>query len=297
MKANISNIQKFSLHDGPGIRTVVFFKGCPLRCLWCSNPETHLMQTQLLLDKSKCENCKKCDLSNGAESLITENHILRLDDETLNKTKEYITHCNEGALKISGKEMTVPEIIKEVMKDFDFYEESGGGATLSGGEVLLWHEFAIELLKGLKENGVSTALETTGFAKEEVFQSVAKNADLLLFDVKHYNDDLHKKFTAVSNELILKNLTWAIKEGIDVVVRIPVIPKVNNSIEDAEQFVSVLKEIGVKEVNLLPFHQFGENKYDLLDMNYELNELEALHSENLEEYKKIFDLAGFKTSF
>ncbi len=296
MKANICNIQKFSIHDGPGIRTVVFFKGCPLRCLWCSNPETQLVQTQLLLDKKKCESCKKCDLSRGTESLISENHVLHSDGETLNKTKEYITHCTESALKLSGKEMDIPEIIKEVMKDFDFYEESGGGATLSGGEVLLWHEFAIELLKELRENGVSSALETTGFAKEEIFQSVAKNADLLLYDVKHYDDELHKKFTGVSNELILKNLSWAIKENIDVVVRIPVIPKVNDSLDDARQFVSILKEIGVKEVNVLPFHQFGENKYDLLEMNYELDELEAIHSENLVEYKNIFDAAGLNIS-
>ncbi len=297
MKANIFNIQKFSIHDGPGIRTVVFFKGCPLKCLWCSNPESQLMQTQLLWDKNKCANCNKCDLSNYIDSFIDTKNILQTGDETVNKVKDYITQCTEGAIKLSGKEMTIPEIIKEVMKDIDFYEESGGGVTLSGGEVLLWHDFAVELLKELRKEGVSTALETTGLAKEEVFQNVAKNTDLLLFDVKHYDDELHKRFTGVSNELILKNLAWAIKENIDVVVRIPVIPNVNDSIKDAENFLTILKEIGVKEVNLLPFHQFGENKYDLLNLNYELNELNALKPENLVEYKNVFDLGGIKTSF
>ncbi len=297
MKANIFNIQKFSLHDGPGIRTVVFFKGCPLRCVWCSNPESQLTHTQLLWDKTKCNSCNKCDFSTSTNNVDFDNNIVQPGEENLSKITEYINYCTEGALKLSGKEMTIPEIMKEVKKDIDFYEESGGGVTLSGGEVLLWHEFAVELLTELRNNGIASALETTGFAKEDIFQNVAKNSDLLLFDVKHHDDEQHKKYTGVSNEIILKNLAWAIKENIKVIIRIPVIPNVNDSIEDAKKFTELLKEIGVTEVNLLPFHQFGENKYNFLNMNYELNELTALKSENLEEYKNVFDLAGIKTSF
>lgn len=187
LTACIFNIQKYSIHDGPGIRTVVFFKGCPLKCLWCSNPESQYGNPQLSSDE----------------------------------------------LTTFGEFQSLDYIMSEVIKDKDFYEESGGGVTLSGGEVLAQHEFSIALLKQLKEQNIHTACETTGYAPPDIFESFIENVDLLLFDIKHYDSQKHYAYTKVNNEKIIFNLKTAIKQGKDVIIRIPVIPGVNNSLKDA----------------------------------------------------------------
>lgn len=248
-KGMIFNIQKFSLHDGPGIRTVVFFKGCPLRCAWCANPESQLREPQLL----------------------------------------------SGEVK--GKLMSLSEVLEICMQDRDFYEESGGGVTLSGGEPLVQPEFAAALLGGLKAQGIHTAMETTGYAVPEVFDRVAAKADLLLFDVKHWDVDKHKQGTGVSNERIFANLRGAISAGKNVLPRIPVIPGFNNSLDDAAHFAALFQEMGAKEVQLLPFHQFGESKYELLGREYAYANLDALHEEDLSEFQQVLTNAGIHTYF
>lgn len=256
-KANIFNIQKFSIHDGPGIRTVVFFKGCPLRCLWCSNPESQSSAIEIpWKDKS-----------------------------------------SSMALSIAGKPTTVSEIMIEVMKDIDFYEESGGGVTLSGGEVLQQADFAIELLQELKNKGIHTAIETTGYTFSEVFKKFITNVDLLLFDMKHYNRDKHLTATGVYNDVIIKNMNYASSIGKTIIARIPVIPDYNNSLEDAKEFSSLLNKIGIKKVNLLPFHQFGQNKYDLLGKPYAMEGIKQLYPEDLEEFRQVFIEQGLDCSF
>lgn len=219
MKARIFNIQKYSIHDGPGIRTVVFFKGCPLRCLWCSNPESQSSEIQIPWDKSQ-----------GDANLIRE----------------------------QGRFLTISEIMKEILKDEVFYEESNGGVTLSGGEVLLQHKFATELLKLLKKQNIHTAIETTGFISSEIFEKFIDNVDLLLFDIKHYDRQKHFEATNVYNDLIIENLKIAISKGKRVIVRIPVIPTINSGLDDARGFCELLKTVGATEINLLPFHQFGQ---------------------------------------
>ncbi len=245
LTACIFNIQKYSIHDGPGIRTVVFFKGCPLKCLWCSNPESQYGSPQLSLDESKSST-------------------------------------------VFGEYRSLDYVMKEVMKDKEFYEESSGGVTLSGGEVLMQHEFAIALLKQLKEQGIHTACETTGYAPPEVFQAFIENVDLLLFDIKHYDSQKHYASTNVYNEKIILNLKTAIRKGKEVIIRIPVIPGINDDLEDAQGFCNLLKEVGVAEVNLLPFHQFGQNKYSLLNKEYKFADVAQLHEEDLNSYKEIF---------
>ena len=239
LTACIFNIQKYSIHDGPGIRTVVFFKGCPLRCLWCSNPESQYGKPQM------------------ADTMF-------------------------------GKYQTLNYIMKEIMKDKDFYEESKGGVTLSGGEVLQQHEFAIALLKLLKKQGIHTACETTGYSEPEIFKAFIENIDLLLFDIKHYDSKKHYAATRVYNEKIIFNLKTAINQGKEVIIRIPVIPGINNSLEDAQGFCDLLKEVGAKKVNLLPFHQFGQKKYSLLNKEYKFEDIPQLHEEDLQEYKNVF---------
>ncbi|MGG5372194.1 glycyl-radical enzyme activating protein [Enterococcus sp. AZ196] len=246
-EACIFNIQKFSIHDGPGIRTVVFFKGCPLKCFWCSNPESQSGKPEQMWDNQKKE------------------------------------HTTVGEYK------TMDEIITEVMKDEPFYEESDGGVTLSGGEVLYQAEFATELLRQLKEKGIHTASETTGFARNDVFSSFIEQVDLLYFDVKHYNEEKHKAGTGVSLKPILKNLKTALSSHKNLVVRIPVIPNFNDGAENATKFAELFNEIGIATVELLPFHQFGEKKYAFLDRAYDMKDIPQLHTEELDYFKKILE--------
>lgn len=246
MKANIFNIQKFSLHDGPGIRTVIFFKGCPLHCQWCANPES------------------------------------------------LVSYIPETASEYKEKSLSIEDVMEEVMKDRDFYEESGGGVTLSGGEVLLQSDFAVKFLAQCKKNHLHTAIETSGFAPLITFQMIAEYTDLFLFDMKHYNEKKHLDYTGVSNQPIIRNMKWAVTHDKKVIARIPVIPGVNNSLEDASSFCHLLKELGIHEVNLLPFHQFGETKYKKLNLTYLFKGKKALHPEDLIEYTEVFRSNGFQ---
>lgn len=296
MTANIFNIQKFSIHDGPGIRTVVFFKGCPLRCRWCSNPESHITHTQILWDAEKCSHCGLCERSCPSDSIAFENDRFTFNHKTCTATQHCVNRCPNGALEYTGNMMTIGEVLTEVRKDRDFYEESDGGVTLSGGEVLVWHDFARELLIRLHEEQIHTALETTGYAAEDTFREVVSHAGLLLFDMKHHDSARHMEVTGVSNELILENMIWAIRQGIPVIARIPVIPGVNNSLNDAKAFCKLLHHIGISQVNLLPFHQFGQKKYEMLQLDYAMKETKALHPEDLMEYKEIFVSAGFEVN-
>lgn len=293
IKTCIFNIQKYSIHDGPGIRTVVFFKGCPLRCLWCSNPESQEGKVQIIWDSSKCTKCLDCvnNCKDKAFSLVNDRIVV--DSSRCTSHSDCIKLCPTGALKSEGKFLTVSEVVKEVMKDEVFYEESNGGVTLSGGEVLMQHEFASELLKTLKEKNIHTAIETTGYTSSEIFSNFIDNVDLLLFDVKHYDRDKHFKATNVYNDIIIENLKIAIEKRKDVVIRIPVIPNVNSSLEDAKGFCDLLKSINAKKVNLLPFHQFGQRKYELLNRDYVFENVDQLHKEDLLEYKNIFIENGF----
>ena len=243
----IFDIQKFSLHDGPGIRTIVFLKGCPMACAWCSNPGSRKLQVLQLQDP------------NNADVYVADSRDYAIDD-----------------------------VVRICMQDLPFYEESGGGVTLSGGEAMVQHRFSLALLRKLRDQGVDTAIETTGYAAPGIFQEFLDEVDLLIIDVKHHDRELHKEWTTVSNELPLANLATAIRAGGRVLVRIPVIPGVNDSIHDAEAFCALLTPIGVTELQLLPFHQFGERKYELLGWQYKMAGVPALHDEDLVDYQQAF---------
>lgn len=253
LKGLIFNIQKFSIHDGPGIRSTVFFAGCPLRCRWCSNPESQNRNRQAALAS--------------------------------------------GDPKLAGREWTIREVLDEVLKDRDFYEESGGGMTLSGGEVLQQHEFAAALLQAAHQEGLHCAAETTGFASHQIFAQFIEHIDLLLFDMKHFDREIHHEQTGVYNDQIVENMRYAVAKGVPVVARIPVIPKFNFSFDAARGMAALLREIGVQEVHLLPFHQFGEKKYAQLGLPYEMAGVKQLHPEQLTAYQKVFLDAGLHCSF
>jgi pyruvate formate lyase activating enzyme len=251
----VFNIQKFSLHDGPGIRTVVFLKGCPLRCPWCSNPE----------------------------SIDPKIERLR-DPET-------------GEMGVEGRAYTLEEVLEVCEQDRPFYDESGGGVTLSGGEALFQHVFAIELLTRLRKNGLHTAMETTGHVAPPVFEQALDVLDYLLIDVKHHNRDEHRRWTGRYNDLPLRNLVRALEREIPMCVRIPVIPGVNATVPDATSFALLLGSLGVSRVQLLPFHQYGERKYQLLGRPNLMAGTSPLHPEDLADYQQAFIDRGVEAVF
>lgn len=297
IKACIFNIQRYSIHDGPGIRTVVFFKGCPLSCLWCSNPESQYNKIQIVCDKSKCEKCLCCVNVCPKKAIYLNNNNIEINYNKCISCLSCKNSCPNNALSVEGEFLSVSEVLKEVLKDEVFYEESNGGVTLSGGEVLMQHEFASELLKSLKEKNIHTAVETTGYSPSKIFLKFIENVDLLLFDMKHYDREKHFKTTNVYNDLIIENLKIAIDAGKEVIIRIPVIPNINSSLKDAEEFCKLLKSVNAKKVNLLPFHQFGQKKYELLNKKYAFQNIQQLHEEDLIDYKNIFLKNGFDCYF
>lgn len=291
------NIQKFSIHDGPGIRTTVFFKGCPLRCEWCSNPESQIKNVQILHDQSKCSYCLSCVAACPNVAITHEDNKIIINEDKCVGCLTCVNSCPNRALSYEGDYQTIEEIVDICMQDIDFYEESGGGVTISGGEGMSQPEFLKKLIAELKKNSVHVAIETTGYVKKETFEELARELDLLLFDVKHYDREKHYNGTKVYNDLIVENLKWAIDNEIEVLPRIPVIPDFNDSLEDAEGLAKLLVEVGAKKVQLLPFHQFGEKKYELLNRNYKYKNKKALYPEDLEEYQKIFLDKGLNCFF
>ena len=291
------NIQKFSIHDGPGIRTTVFFKGCPLRCEWCSNPESQIKNVQILHDQSKCSYCLTCVVACPNGAITHEDNKIIINEDKCVGCLTCVNSCPNRALSYEGDYQTIEEIVDICMQDIDFYEESGGGVTISGGEGMSQPEFLKRLIAELKKNSVHVAIETTGYVKKETFEELARELDLLLFDVKHYDREKHYNGTKVYNDLIVENLKWAIDNEIEVLPRIPVIPDFNDSLEDAEGLAKLLVEVGAKKVQLLPFHQFGEKKYELLNRNYKYKNKKALYPEDLEEYQKIFLDKGLNCFF
>lgn len=293
----VFNIQKFSLNDGPGIRTVVFLKGCPLKCRWCANPESQSSKIQVLWDSSKCISCRGCVSSCGEGAISYEEGMIYIDEKRCTGCLSCVKNCPGRALKVEGEEKTVEEVLKVCLQDVDFYEESDGGVTLSGGEALMHPDFSVELLKALKEKGIHTAMETTGYAAPEVFRRVMEYVDYFLFDMKHWDEEKHMEGTGVSNQIILRNMKYAISQGKKVLPRIPVIPGFNESLKDAEGFVERLKEVGAGQAQLLPFHQFGEKKYDMLGKDYSYTDVAALHEDDLREYADIFRKRGISVFF
>jgi len=260
-KTIVFDIQRASLHDGPGIRTTVFLKGCLLNCLWCHNPEAIADKSQLFFHFDKCTLCGDCArvCEDDVHHIADGRHTIDYDKCTL--CGKCVEACNSNALKIIGKEMTIDQVMLEVMADFDFYTNSGGGMTLSGGEPLLHFSFSMDLLQKCKEMGVNTCIETSGFVSEEHFRKMLPFVDILLFDYKISGSDEHRKFTGVSNEWILKNLDIAYNSGIPIILRCPVIPGINDTIQHFRSIRAMDEKYpNLKGIELLPYHNIGNNK-------------------------------------
>lgn len=294
MNGYIFNIQKFSIHDGPGIRSTVFFKGCNLHCKWCANPESQCMLPQLTLDRSKCSGCLACVTACVAGARTALDGKTALDPGKCTLCGACMQACPAQAIGREGRGVSVEAVLEEVLKDKPFYDHSGGGVTFSGGEVLLQAEFAVELARALHENGVHVAIETAAIVPNDRFSAFLREIDYVFVDLKHYDSARHMEGTGVGNELLLENIRTLAESGKEYCVRIPVIPGYNDAPEDALGFAELLGRLGVRKVQLLPFHQLGERKYSLLGMDYAYAEIKQLHREDLQEYLEILTGQGIE---
>jgi pyruvate formate lyase activating enzyme len=299
--ATIFNIQKFSLNDGPGIRTVVFLKGCPLRCAWCANPESQACAPQLEWKESACVGCGTCLSAapgTGVREIADKRHVdvrgLRGDSD---EARAAVAACPTRALSIVGENKTVEEVVRVCLQDQPFYEDSGGGVTLSGGEALMWPDFCDELLGRLHEEGIDTCIETEAHVSPRVFQRMASQLDHMLVDLKHVDASKLEDQTSGRADLMLENLRWALANHPDVLPRTPVIPGFNDCLDDARAMARWLREAGGTRVQLLPFHNFGEGKYALVDMPYSLGGVKNLRPEDLAAYRQVYLDEGIEAFF
>ncbi len=295
MEGKIFNIQKYSIHDGPGIRNTVFMMGCPLSCWWCHNPESQSLRERLMIFPNRCIGCMACidACSHGA---IREADGMVITDRNKCKNCGDCTHvCYPGAREMSGETKTVEEVVGEVLKDRDFFEQSGGGVTFSGGEPLMQTDFLIALLQEMKKHEIHTTVDTSGFVSKKAIEKVSKYTDLFLFDLKHMDSVEHEKYTGVTNNIILDNLKFLHDIGKEIIIRIPIIPGVNNSEEDLKSFRDFIRTLpNIKEVNLLPYHKIGEEKYRRLGMDYKMSDVEEPSDEEMDFALQIFKEIGKK---
>lgn len=294
---NITNIQKFSIHDGDGIRTTVFFKGCPLKCEWCHNPETQRFEKEMQVDREKCTGCGTCAsvCPNGAVKM-TEDHWPSWDPKACTFCGKCENFCPAGVREIVGREYTVKELTKELMKDQMFYEESGGGVTFSGGEVMSMDmDFILAMAKELKRQDVTLTIDTCGYVPYERFEKILPYVNTFLYDVKVMDPELHKKYMGTDNKLILENLIRLSQDGARIYIRIPTIKEVNGNEENMKETIAFLKEHDIHPagVNLLPYHDTGSGKYAKLDMEYKGTDLHAPDKEEMEALAALFVNAGF----
>ena len=275
IKGTIFNIQRFSIHDGPGIRTTVFMKGCPLKCQWCSNPESQERRPQLIVRDIKCSRCGACvDACPEKVISLTPELGRRIDWDKCTQCLACGPECLFVSLGIVGKVMAVEDVLSEIESDRVFYKNSGGGVTVSGGEAMAQHEFVRELLKACHEAGLHTALDTSGFAPLEHFERLLPYVDLVMIDIKKLDPAMHREFTGVDNELILSNAR-SIAPRVKTWFRLPLIAGFNDSPDEIKALAEIAKEVGVEKISLLPYHEGGKSKAAQLGKRYLMDNAKA----------------------
>jgi pyruvate formate lyase activating enzyme len=301
ISGSISNIQRFSLHDGPGIRTLVFMQGCPLQCKWCCNPEGRKNYPQLRYIAAKCSYGIKCDAPcarvcpNNAVT-VTSSRKLKMDWALCDSCGKCAEVCLYGARTMLGSKMTVDEVLAEIGQDRSFYNRSGGGMTIGGGEPLLHFEFTLELLKACKEWFLHTAMETCGHAPWKHLKKVSEYLDLMYYDIKHMNPERHRELTGVSNDLILRNAQRVLSGGVkcEVIVRTEVVPGCNDREDDIRAIARFVADSGGEKMELLPYHSLGSSKYNQLGMAYGLSEIKPPTEGKMRKLRGIVESFGLR---
>lgn len=287
----VFDIQRFSIHDGPGIRTTIFLKGCPLGCLWCHNPESRKPAPEIAYYKTKCIGCGKCfqTCPNGA-IIEGETRIDRAKCQICGKCAEA---CPAEALRLIGKQMTVREVVDVAIRDLPFYKTSGGGVTISGGEPYYQYPFLLALLKTLKNEGLHTTVETSGTVSPEKLDATAPYVDLFLYDIKIIDPARHKQYCGADNALILQNARRLAESGAQIKYRTPIIPGYNTNEEDLRQLGEFIKSLpGEKELELMAYHHIGSGKYEALGMEYPLETIKP--ADNTDAQKDFLKKMGVK---
>ena len=287
IKGTITNIQRYTIHDGPGIRSTVFFKGCPLRCLWCHNPETLLFERELFYNAKKCIGCGICVAGCPYNALTRASGSIDLNGQRCKRCFICAKNCPSSALDIRGQTIDSQELLQMLLPDLGFYQK-GGGVTLSGGEPAAQPEFCMDVLKTLREAGIHTALDTSGHCASGPFETLCQNADLILFDLKAMDTDRHKTLCGVGNELILKNFRRILKAGLPLEIRIPLVSGLNDDAENMRGIAALLGETAFRgRVCFLGYHRLGLSKQVEFDSARGLRDAYAPTKERLDELKEI----------
>ncbi len=267
MKGIVFDIQRFSVHDGPGIRTTVFMKGCPLRCKWCHNPEGLSKEIQLQFFEEKCLGCGSC----GKRDSLSD-----------------ADKCPSQALIVCGREISEDQLVAEILKDSVFYD-ADGGVTFSGGECLLQSDFVASVLKTVKAAGFSTAVDTSGYVPWDAFDKTVEYCDIYLYDIKIASNSLHKRFTGVGNELILRNLKRLCESKKRIWIRVPVIPGVNDNEKEMTDIADIVSSVGdIEQVTLMPYHTLGADRYKTIGLEYRFDRTLRVSEESMSSFKNIF---------
>ncbi len=300
-KAFIFNIQKYNTHDGDGVRTLVFFKGCPLRCRWCSNPESQRRRPQIMVQQRLCTNCGACVSAcpAGVHVMTPQGHALDGDKECLG-CRKCEEQCPSSALSMVGKPMAISDIVDAVEEDRPFYEMSGGGVTLSGGEALMQPEAAVSLLAACRRLGINTAVETSGYAKPETVLEAARHIDLFLFDLKHMDPERHMELTGAHNALIHRNAKLLLDNKHNVKIRLPLLRNVNDDASELEAIADFLSPYkgynNFKGIDILPYHKLGVGKYAQLGREYRLEDAHSLSEDDIGRISDFFAKRRFQVS-
>jgi pyruvate formate lyase activating enzyme len=295
MEGTVFNIQRYSIDDGPGIRTTVFLKGCPLRCPWCSNPESQNPNPELSYRYTSCKKCGTCArvCPNGAPTLTADG--IQIDRARCAVCGVCVTSCSAEALKITGESMTLDKVWKVIRKDAVYYETSGGGVTCSGGEILSQPDFVASVFSRCKEEGIHTCADTSGFGSTEALDKVLAYTDLVYLDLKLMDDRKHRELIGAPLDLILQNLRAIAARGIPTVIRVPLIPGLTDSDENLSAIAYITRELMPDAtVHILPYHRYGANKYAAVGLRYSLDDLAENTPANLARAQGVFEGRGLR---